>query len=131
LWLERRRRKKKLFLSVFCFKTIDQLRLNYEEQNQYKIRIQFSNQSNLFEQIFSIDIKDINEPPSHLQCSSITYHQQRKKKREVFFYLDQTGFCTALDEDFNQTLTFQIKTTEKFHYEISCTDNGQPPLSVK
>jgi hypothetical protein len=28
-------------------------------------------------------------------------------------------------------LTFQIKTTEKFHYEISCTDNGQPPLSVK
>jgi len=46
------------------------------------------------------------------------------------FYLDQTGFCTAFDEDFNQTLKFQIKTINNLDYEIIFTDNGQPPSSV-
>ncbi len=55
---------------MLLLKTIDQSRLNYEEQNQYKIRIQFSNQSEIFEEIFLINIEDINEPPYHLQCSS-------------------------------------------------------------
>jgi hypothetical protein len=84
--------------------------LNYEEQNQYKIQIQFSNQTNLFIQQILIDLEDINEPPHHLQCET------------------KTGFCTAIEEDFNQTLTFQINPTTK---QIICTDNGQPPLSVK
>jgi hypothetical protein len=84
--------------------------LNYEEQNQFQIRIQFSNQLELVEENFFIFIEDINEPPYNLQC--------------------QYGFCTALDEDFNQTLEFQINATNNFDYEIICTDNGQPPLSV-
>jgi hypothetical protein len=95
-----------------CLKTIDQSRLNYEIQNQYKIQIEFSNQSNSFQQIFSIDLENINESPSHFHCSTIT------------------GFCTVIEEDFNQTLTFQLKLTKEFQYEIICTDNGQPPLSV-
>ncbi len=110
-------------------KIIDQSRLNYEEQNQYKIRIQFSNQSNFFEENFLINIEDINESPYNLQCSSM-----KKKTRKINyskeFYLDQTRFCTAFDEDFNQTLKFQIKTINNLDYEIICTDNGQPPLSV-
>jgi hypothetical protein len=55
---------------------------------------------------------------------------QRQKKEEIFLYLDQTGYCTVFDEDFNQTLKFQIKSLDNYQYEIICTDNGQPPLSV-
>jgi hypothetical protein len=63
---------------LLLLKTIDQSRLNYEEQNQYKIRIQFSNQSEIFEEIFLINIEDINEPPYHLQCSSKNLKTKRR-----------------------------------------------------
>jgi hypothetical protein len=47
------------------------------------------------------------------------------------FSIDQTGFCTAFDDDFNQLLKFQIKYIKNLlQFEIICTDNGQPPLSV-
>ncbi|CAF4664757.1 unnamed protein product, partial [Rotaria sp. Silwood2] len=96
--------------------TTDQSRLNYEEQNQYKICIQFSNQSELIEKVLFINIEDINEPPYNLQCSN------------------QTGICTVFDDDFNQTLKFEMKTINSLDnetlFEITCTDNGQPSLSV-
>ncbi|CAF1281839.1 unnamed protein product [Rotaria sp. Silwood1] len=95
--------------------TTDQSDLNYEEQNQYKICIQFSNQSESIEKFFFINIKDINEPPYNFQCSN------------------QTGICTVFDDDFNQTLKFEMKTINSLDnetlYEITCTDNGQPSLS--
>ncbi|UJR34161.1 hypothetical protein I4U23_021569 [Adineta vaga] len=94
----------------------DQARLNYEEQNQYKIRVQFFNQTQFIEEAFLIEIQDINESPYNLQCSH------------------QTGFCTAIDDDLNQTLKFHAKTIENYlnetYTEIICTDNGQPPLSI-
>ncbi|CAF1122720.1 unnamed protein product [Rotaria sordida] len=96
--------------------TTDQSRLNYEEQNQHKICIQFSNHSEVIEKNFSINIEDINEPPYNLQCSN------------------QTGICTVFDDDFNQTLKFQMKPINSLDnetlFEIICTDNGQPSLSV-
>ncbi|CAF4767763.1 unnamed protein product [Rotaria socialis] len=96
--------------------TTNQCRLNYEEQNQYKIRIKFSNQAEAIEKDFLITIEDINEAPYDLQCSN------------------HTGICTVFDDDFNQTLNCGINTKNDFNnktsFEIMCTDNGQPPLSV-
>lgn len=57
-----------------------------------------------------------------------------KKLEENIICLDEKGFCTVFDDDFNQTLKLEIKTinisTNKTLCEIVCTDNGQPPLSV-
>ncbi|CAF1686408.1 unnamed protein product, partial [Adineta ricciae] len=96
--------------------TTEQSRLNYEEQNQYKIRVQFINKTQFIEESYLIEIEDINEPPYNLH------------------YSHQTGFCTVLDEDFHQTLKFHVKTIEKHQngtdFEIICTDDGHPPLSI-
>ncbi|CAM4782539.1 unnamed protein product [Rotaria magnacalcarata] len=109
--------RKKEFAYIFVlFKTTNQCRLNYEEQNQYKIRIKFSYQAESIERDFLITIEDINESPYNLQCSN------------------HTGICTVFDDDFNQTLNCGIKTKNDFNnktsFEIMCTDNGQPRLSV-
>ncbi|CAF3966087.1 unnamed protein product, partial [Adineta steineri] len=104
------------FFLVVVKRTTDQSRLNYEEQNQHKICVQFSNETELIEETFLINIQDINESPYNLQCSN------------------HTGFCTVFDDDFNQTFKFEIKTINHYengtYFEILCTDNGQPPLSV-
>ncbi len=71
----------------FLLKVIDQSRLNYEEQNQYKIRIQFSNQSQLIEEDFFIYIQDINESPYNLQCSSRNSKIHRGKQKEIDLFL--------------------------------------------
>jgi len=71
----------------FLLKVIDQSRLNYEEQNQYKIRIQFSNQSQLIEEEFFIYIEDINESPYNFQCSSMNSKIHRGKEKEIVFFL--------------------------------------------
>ena len=52
---------------------MDQSRLNYEEENLYEIQIRFVNQSNRFEKKFLINIEDLNEPPTNLQCSRRTH----------------------------------------------------------
>jgi hypothetical protein len=52
----------------------------------------------------------------------------------MFVFEDETGFCTATDEDHNQTLTFTVNVVHGYNNEtytqIVCTDNGQPELSV-
>jgi len=56
--------------------------------------------------------------------------KKRKRNERTYLFIGQSGFCSVIDEDFNQTLTFQIEILSNFEYKIICTDNGQPPLSV-
>ncbi|CAF0726212.1 unnamed protein product [Adineta steineri] len=60
--------------------------------------------------------------------------KKKEKKYSLSNLLDHTGFCTVFDDDFNQTFKFEIKTINHYengtYFEILCTDNGQPPLSV-
>ena len=67
-------REKKISLS----KAIDQSRLNYEDENEHEIQIQFVNQSNRLEKTFLIHIEDLNESPSNLQCSRRLNIEQKK-----------------------------------------------------
>lgn len=66
---------------------MDQSRLNYEEQNQYKICVQFFNETQFIEQSFLIEIEDINEPPYNLHCSRMNIKIIEKIKKVVFFLL--------------------------------------------
>lgn len=118
------------------FKTTNQSYLNYEEQNLYEVCIRFSNESALIERKFFINVEDVNEPPFNFQCSSRNLKSQPKYriKYSLNFSLDLTGICTVFDDDFNQALKFEIKHFDNVEnetlYELICTDNGEPPLSV-
>lgn len=77
------RKEKELF---FFFKTINQALLNYEEQNQYKIRIRFSNDSEFIEKDFLIYIEDVNESPYNLQCFSRDFTYLKKIRRKYYLF---------------------------------------------
>ena len=80
--------------------------------------------------MFRILVEDQNEAPMDLQCSG---RRRDETRRTAILDIDQTGFCTAVDEDWNQTLTFKINATAQANetfLELVCTDNGYPSLSV-
>lgn len=66
--------------------------------------------------------------------------ESRDKSKEIdgrqpdMIDIDQTGFCTAIDEDRDQTMAFKINAyyhdENETYMELICMDNGYPSLSV-
>ena len=42
--------------------------------------------------------------------------KKRKRNERTYLFIGQSGFCSVIDEDFNQTLTFQIEILSNFEY---------------
>lgn len=74
---------------------------------------------------------------NHQQIFNVSVNFLSNKSESIHLNrlnLDPSGFCTAHDEDFNQTLSFQVQSTYNLnkttYLEIICRDDGQPILSV-
>ena len=125
--------------------------LNFEKNPVFDIKIKVTDDgepAKSFEKSFLVHLVDVNDPPWNLTLSSNVV----KENSPIGF---QIGNFSALDEDFNQTLTFylvddamgtfEIKSNhnlvlkkalnfevqEVYKIKVKVADNGRPSLSVR
>ena len=92
--------------------------LNFEEQSSYSIRVQVSDGSAMYSEVFTVTVTDVNEAPSALGLSSNMMNENNELNAEV-------GVLSAEDPDAGSALVYSLElgagADDNTSFEISGT----------